>query len=142
MKITIKLHNDWDRPYFYTGESPICRHVETDSWTTDDRELAMKIVRDQLDVPEAEMTLDQVKADFADGSRQIEESKFVAIQNYYNGRLALYNRIMDEIETAGPGTSSRYDIPYEYNHFEIEDEEGAAKETQREAYIEISFSAD
>jgi len=140
MNISIKLHNDRNTPYYYSGDSKVCRHVENEEWTTDDRELAVKIIRDMMDVPESELTLEQVRADFSDRTCDVSEEQLVSIQNYYNGRFAMYNRILDEIENCCENRISRYDIPYEYNHFSTGDDAGeSASETQNEAYVELTF---
>jgi len=139
MNISIRLHNDRNTPYYYSGDSKTCRHVENEEWITDDRDMAVKIVRDMLDVPESELTLEQVKEDFSDRTCNASEEQIVAIRNYYNGRFAMYNRILDEIENCCENKTSRYDIPYEYNHFVVDADE-PARETQNEAYVELKFS--
>lgn len=139
MKYTITLHNKWNRPYFYVdNDDRKCVNVEHSSYETTDKELAKHIVKDFLDVPETEMTLEEIRKQFEDPRYCIlTEEKLVSIQNYYNGRLGMYNTIIEVLSNLKDDVefSERYDIPYEYNHFTVEDE--LENEEQIEAYIEL-----
>jgi hypothetical protein len=135
MKYTITLYNKFNRPYIYNDSSTTCISIDSTSYETTDLKLCKTIIKDFLDVPEAELSLDEVKKQFDDPRYNISEEKLVAIQNYYNGRLALFKTIMFEIDDLNNGIYT-YDIPYEYNHFVIEDDE-EYKEKQINAYIEL-----
>lgn len=77
-------------------------------------------MKDLLDVPVAELTLDEVRADFEDPKMgALPEEKLVAIQDYYNGRLALWRQFVKDISGLDPNAEStlKYDIPEKYNTF-------------------------
>jgi len=152
IKYVITYYNKWKRPYYYSEDSRICTSTETLSYETDDKELAIVIAKDFLDVPEAEMSLDQVRQEFEDTKfGTIPEEKLVAIQNYYNGRLAVYEHVKMMFESEPwqaaykplndnqvPLYTKQFDIPYKYNHFMVYDDGGdESKEEQLEAYLKV-----
>ena len=66
-----------------------------------------------------------------------------AISRYYEWRRALMGRIKADLDRENASGRAqwilKYDVPYEYNHFET-DEDGAKralKERQNESYVEI-----
>ena len=140
MKYTITLKSKWNRPYFYSGDNKKCINTEYSSYQTDDIEQCRQIVHDLLDVPEAEMSLEEVKYQFEDPQYDIlSEEKLVSIQSYYNGRLGLYHTLMRELndlDNTQDKQEFKHDIPYKYNHFIVEDDE-VENEEQLEAYIEV-----
>lgn len=146
MKYTITLFNKWKRPYFYTesklNENSTCIETNYNSYETTDLDLCKQIIKDFLDAPEAELSLDAVRQEFSSPSYDISESKLVAIQNFYNGRLGMYNTIMRQIELLEPNEvfCKKYNIPYEYNYFSVEGDE--TKEEQIEAFIELRIEND
>lgn len=154
IRYVITYHNKWKRPYYYSEDNRICTSTETFSYETDDKDLALRIAKDFLDVPEAEMTLDEVRKEFEDHKiGEIPEEKLVAIQNYYNGRLAMYEHVKmmfasepwlksnsDDADSDGqsPDYTKWFDIPYKYNHFMVYDDNGdESKEEQLEAYLKV-----
>ena len=154
IKYVITYYNKWKRPYYYSEDDRICVNTESSQYETTDKDLALRIAKDFLDVPEAEMTLDEVRKEFEDHRcGEIPEEKLVAIQNYYNGRLALYEHVKTMFASepwlkpsAGdapqdgqtPDYTRWFDIPYEYNHFMVYDDGGnESKEVQLEAYLKV-----
>ena len=133
MNYTITYHNDFTSPYMYNKPETTCQQINNDVYKTDQSELAEKILADILDAPTAELTLEQIKDDFSSPRYPITEEKAVQIQNYYNGRLALSQTILQDLKDHSPRTL-HYDIPQKYNSFTVEDEDEL---TQNEAYIEI-----
>lgn len=140
----ITLHNKFKRPYFYSNTDKMCVHIDNTSYETDDLELCKQIIKDFLDVPESELSLDEVKRQFKDAAinSDISDDSLIVIQSYYNGRLALYKHVMDYIDLNAKKKQAhihkQFDIPYEYNHFIIEDDE-EDKEEQLEAYLKIEI---
>lgn len=74
---TVKYLNEFNEPYYSTADDEKCRHLDVNEWETSSKDKALSIARDLLDVPEAELTLDMIKADFSDLG--VEESKLVQI---------------------------------------------------------------
>lgn len=157
IRYVITYHNKWKRPYYFSNDNRMCINTETSTYETADKDLAIIISKDFLDVPSAEMTLDQVRKEFEDERfGPIPEEKLVAIQNYYNGRLALYEHVKQMFETEPwhaayeplnneqvPLYTKQFDIPYEYNHFMVYDDGGdESKEEQLAAYLKVDVYAD
>ena len=142
---TITLHGKFKRPYFYSNSNEMCINTENLSYETTSLDLCKQIVKDFLDVPETELTLEEIKRQFTDaGTRNIPDDNLTAIQSYYNGRLALYKYIIDYIDLSAKKKQAhiqkQFDIPYEYNHFIVEDDEND-KEEQIAAYLKIEIAS-
>ncbi len=146
MKYTITLFNKWKRPYFYaeskSNENSTCIETSYNSYETTDLDLCKQIIKDFLDAPEAELSLDAVRQEFSSPRYDISESKLVAIQNFYNGRLGMYNTIIRQIELLESNEvfCKKYNIPYEYNYFSVEGDR--IEEEQIEAFIELRIEND
>lgn len=135
MIFSITYYNDFNEPYIYDKPETLCRHVSTDSYSANDVELAKTIVKDILDAPIAELSLESIKHDFGSRDYPLTEEAAVAIKDYYNGRFALYQAILDDMKTLEPRVL-HYDIPQKYNTFSIEDN---TTTKQISAYIEITI---
>jgi hypothetical protein len=142
MKYTITLFNKWKRPYFYTVKSEsnknsTCIDTSYNSYETTDLDVCKQIIKDFLDAPETELSLDAIRQEFSSPNYNISENKLVAIQNFYNGRLGMYNTIMRQIELLEPNEEfcKKYNIPYKYNYFSVECDE--TNEEQIDAFIEL-----
>lgn len=110
MIFSITYYNDFNEPYIYDKPETLCRHVSTDSYSANDVELAKTIVKDILDAPIAELSLESIKHDFGSRDYPLTEEAAVAIKDYYNGRYALYQAILDDMKTLEPRVL-HYDIP-------------------------------
>jgi len=138
MKYCIKYYNRWQRPYFYTESKDICESENFDSYTTTSLELCKQIIKDFLDAPIAELSLEAIHKDFDHGNDILSESQAICIQTYYNGRLAMLNAILDDLEGIEENKILHYDIPEQYNRFtRYENDEDEKLSKQLEAYIEI-----
>ena len=73
-----------------------------------------------MDVPIAELSLEQVKKEFGKSEYGLSEEQVIKIQNYYNGRLALYNVIMKELSDQSSWQLLKHEIPAEYASFCID----------------------
>lgn len=142
MNYKVTLYNKWNVPYHYDKKD--LKMVESEdmySYATTDEELCKEIIKDYLDVPLAELTLEQVKKDFSLADLQISEERAVQIQNYYNGRFALHQTIVKDFcdaAAAGKPITLHYDIPEKYNQFQVDDTE--FNESQICAYLEVKLS--
>lgn len=154
IKYVITYYNKWKRSYYYAKDDRMCINTESSQYETDDKELALQIAKDFLDIPEARLSLDEIRKEFEDARvGALPEEKLVAIQNYYNGRLAMYEHVKAMFESEPWSTSipaediqqtplysKRFDIPYEYNYFSTYAEDGEEnKETQIDAYLNIDI---
>lgn len=141
MGFRIKHYDDWDIPYNTPNGELSCRNIGYDEYHSDSEYLAKQIIKDILDPPEAEMTLEMIEKEFSEpsGKWYVPEENLIAIQTYYNGRYALYQQILKDLEiNKNYKKNFKYQIPYEYNHFNIDDEKNVF-ERQRNSYIEIEI---
>ena len=143
MKYTIRTVNDWIKPWdWMNGDRRRIKERQTDETETEYADIAVKLVKDWLDVPDKPMTDEDVRREFDCDCRTLEQKYVDAIRNYYNGRLKIFEKFRNDF-TNETGSDRKqwilkYDIPYEFNHFETEKDDGwAASETQNEAYFEI-----
>lgn len=144
MKYTIRTVNDWTKPYDWTGgDRRMITERQVDETTTEHEDLAVALVKDWFDTPVKPLTDEDVHREFDVNRAEPVKQKFVdMIKAYYNGRLKLFETFKKDFEQAvASGRKQfilKYDVPYELNHFETEDDDGwAASEKQNEAYIEV-----
>ena len=141
----VTLYNKWREPYFLVdtckdAKKPACRHINYDCYEVNDLETCKAVLKDFLDAPLAEMTLEQVKKEFEDPKvGAIDEKRLLAIRDYYNGRLELQRKIFKEIEKAHYGTYVyRFDIPFRCNYFACYADDGDEDlHKQEDAYIQV-----
>lgn len=138
---TIKYVNEFVEPYYSTKDNTRNRHLNSEEWEVSNSDLAIQVLRDFLDAPNEELTVEQIKEDFK--QPDVEESKYVQIKNYYNGRLALFKQAEVDIlsfrDSEGADEKTfRYDIPPEYNSFAMHDSDECE---QKQAYIEVVFKS-
>ena len=82
-----------------------------------------------MDVPEAELTFEEVKKDWSDHKYPISDEKLKEIQAYYNGRLDIYNKVLLDLAAVesygidGDSIELRYDIPHKFNEFVTDENE-------------------
>jgi hypothetical protein len=153
-KYTVTLKNVWKRPYYFKKDGERCLCTDLSSYETMDLGMCKDIVKDLLDVPVAEMSIEEVRKQFEDPAyKQLSEEKLVSIQSYYNGRLALFRTLMQQLEmldtvdlvSVRKGVPDlpdpvilKHDIPRSYNCFYVEDDDDGSEE-QVEAYIEVKI---
>ena len=114
--------------------------MTSETWETEDFDTVLEWLKDTLDIPLTELTVEQIHKDF-DDPRQgpLPEDKALKILKYYNGRLALYKTIVKDLEDHETRKVLHYGIPEEYNGFWVYGEDdGSIK--QIDAYIEIVIS--
>lgn len=93
MTYKVTLYNRWLEPCFSASkrkaaEKPICRHISYDCYEVNDLKACKAVLKDFLDAPVTEMTLEQVRKEFEDPNvGKIGEKRLLAIRDYYNGRL-------------------------------------------------------
>lgn len=139
MKYTITQYDEWVVPrHSITSSSKhMCNHRYVDEYSTDDIDMAKDLIKEMLDAPLAELTLDEIQKDFSDiYDSDLSESTLVSIMNYYNGRLGLYKRMIFDIENLKQPQTLRYDIPKEYSEFLDDDSERIHKKTYMEMRID------
>lgn len=109
MKYRIKLVNDFDAAYYLKdGSHEICRSVDSQEYETESKELAGTIIRDLMDAPEKELSMDDVRKDFCSPGLDVKEENLAAIREYYNGRLAMLGKVISDFESLTPGLSVRH----------------------------------
>ena len=119
-KWTVRSTYRASEPYFSTKDGTNCQHSLVEEWTTSDFEKALLILKDFLDVPEAELTNEQVRDDFC--IPDMTEEQVVGIVNYFNGRLAIWDyaqkELKDHFEAGALDNIFCYEIPEKYASFD------------------------
>ena len=143
MTYTVRIVNDWNKPYdWLAGDRRIVRERQIDETVTPYADIAIGTVKDRLDIPDKPMLDEDVRREFESENRPLEQKFVNAIRDYYNGRLKIFERFNADFKRENESGRKlwilKYDIPYEINHFETETDDGWAEAmTQNEAYIEI-----
>lgn len=145
-KYTVKLYNDFTAPYFFAEDREQCNHISFEQYTFSTIDMCRQCVKDFLDVPEAELTFEEVKKDWSDHKYPISDEKLKEIQAYYNGRLDIYNKVLLDLAAVesygidGDSIELRYDIPHKFNEFVTDENEKLS--IQNEAYLLIRIETE
>lgn len=148
MTYKVALYNKWREPYFLADahkdvDKPACRHINYDCYEVNDLETCKAVLKDFLDAPVAEMSLEQVKKEFEDPKiGAIDEKRLLAIRDYYNGRLELQHKIFKELEKVlSIPCVYRFDIPFSCNYFACYADKGDEDlNKQEDAYIQVEVT--
>lgn len=126
----------FEEPYYISGKGDtLCVHKNVESWETTSLATVHNWLKDTLDIPFKELTLEQIHEDFDDDRfGPLPEDRAKAIMEYYNGRLALHETIVDDLKDAS-NTNIKYDIPEKFNTFWVYGEKD--KTRQVDAFISI-----
>ena len=138
MKYTVKYQNCFIEPYWGSSENKICKHLSLDQYQFGDKETLMKSLKDILDVPDSELTDDEVRIQFSRVNSDLSNEKLVQIKDYYNGRLSIFNKIKDKLDSIilkkeFPSVI-REEILEKHNSFSIDDNENIKQE---ESFLEV-----
>ena len=131
MKYIVTYSTSQSIPYYWKQDTSCkAKHSNSESYEVEDLDACKAIVKDLMDIPIAELSLDAVKKEFAPYNGMLSEEQAIKIQNYYNGRLALYNVIMKELSDQSSWQLIKHEIPVEYASFcfDIDDTENLMTE--------------
>lgn len=103
-----------EKRYANSAEAYDVKETMSDSFEVSSLEACKNILIDVLDVPIAELSLVEVKQNFSTYANVLSEEKAIQIQGYYNGRLALYNAILKDLNGENSWHHLEYEIPKEY----------------------------
>ena len=136
MNYEITYCNDFSEPYYYSKDAKQCRHIHSESYIVQTLADTKQVVKDFLDIPEKELSIDEVLKDFSSPQYQITAEKAEEIRTYYNGRLKLWNQINASLENVDEHDKINhvYSLPQKINEFTVTDE---FKSIQNTAYISI-----
>jgi hypothetical protein len=148
MKYTLKTVNDWTHPYYFSKDKDdyrLYREKNVCVQETEYEDMLLTMVKDWLDAPGEPMNDEAVRKEFDSDKRKIAQKFVEQIKRYYNARLNMFNEFKAFFEENKdvPGAKFRKDIPYEFNHFETDDEPDPFRdnETQNESYFEITVNS-
>lgn len=115
MKYVITYSYSCEEPYSYKDNMTcIAKHSNSESYAVENVDACKDIIKNLLDVPMAELSLDEVKKDFSSGECKISEENAKSIQQYYNGRLELYKTIMNAFnDKCNAWQLLKYNLPKE-----------------------------
>ena len=140
MNYLVEYYNDFTEPYQYQKKGNLCRHINSDQYIVQSIEDVKEVIKDFLDIPTAELSLEEIMKDFSSEKYPLSEEKAVAIQNYYNGRLTIYEKLCADLEkySLEENIALTYEIPQKYNEFVVTDDEEPSK--QNRAFLRIQTS--
>lgn len=137
MTYIITYENKFDEDY--VGNNKVgyrCDHRTLDEYVVKSLDQCKDVLRNILDVPEKELTDQEIKDDFGSIQYPIDDAKLATIKEYYNGRLALHNKAVEAVESytsyfedikngvkdGANDVALVYDIPEKYNSFIVADD--------------------
>ena len=144
MKYSIKTYGLWKTSWWKDESKKVC-HKSIDEYSDLDEETFKSVLNDELDVPDYELTPENIKRNFGYSSSneaQISDACIERIIKYYSFRRDLYSKI---IKTFIEGAASlpdasivtiRFNLPPEGNNFSCED--ASYDGGQIEAWIEVA----
>ena len=129
MKYIVTYSTSERIPYYWKQDTSCkVKHSNSESYEIEDLEACKAIVKDLMDIPVAKLSLEQIKKEFGKSECNLNEEQAIKIQNYYNGRLALYNIIMKELSDQSSWQLLKYEIPAEYVSFDVDGTENLMTE--------------
>lgn len=146
MKYSIKIYGLWKTSWWKDESKKVC-HKSIDEYSDLDEETFKSVLNDELDVPDYELTPENIKRNFGySGSNetQISDACIERIIKYYSFRRDLYSKIIkvlieDSASMSAAGiTAVRFNLPPEGNNFSCED--ASYDGGQIEAWIEVAMS--
>ena len=147
MKYKLKKISNWNLDYseFHPDlkgkDNTIITQETTDVFTTTSEIVLKAIMNDELDVPIYEPNEENIKKEFG---LDLSEKSLSQIINYYKYRKIGYSEFLKWFNDEGSvnGAYFHFEIPYEYNHFEILDDAYIDNEKQLSYCFEITVEKD
>lgn len=147
MKYKLKKISNWNLDYseFHPDlkgkDNAIITQETTDVFTTTSEIVLKAIMNDELDVPIYEPNEENIKKEFG---LDLSEKSLSQIINYYKYRKIGYSEFLKWFNDEGSvnGAYFHFEIPYEYNHFEILDDVYIDNEKQLSYCFEITVEKD
>lgn len=145
MKYSIKTYGMWKTSWWKDESKKVC-HKSIDEYSDLDEETFKSVLNDELDVPDYELTPENIKRNFGySGSNeaQISDACIERIIKYYSFRRDLYSKIIkmlieDSASMSAAGiTAVRFNLSPEGNNFSCED--ASYDGGQIEAWIEVAM---
>lgn len=97
----------------------------------------MLVLKEFTDAPDSDLTIEQVKKDFAESNDYMSDEVAQKIAVYYNGRRQIYLKLKRLLEDPS-FEIEKVEIPEECNCFTtIENDKDFKKSHQIEAWIEV-----
>ena len=137
---SITVKNTTLEPYWYVlkdGSNPEIEYTNKQSYKKLNLETALLVLKEIIDVPDSELTLNSVKEEFKSSNSSMSDGVAQKIADYYNGRKKIYEDIKDLLES-GEFEYEKIAIPEELNGFTTQENDEEFKKTQTlESWIEV-----
>lgn len=137
-KITSK--NTTLEPYWREikdGTHPEIEYTDEQTYRKLGLEVALDVLKELIDAPDADLTLAQVKEDFSRSNATMSDGVAQKIVDYYNGRREIYLKLKTILKS-GELVHEKVEIPEELNGFTTQEvDEDFSKSHTLEAWIEI-----
>ncbi len=119
------------------GSHPEVEYIDKQSYKKLNLEAALLVLREFVDPPEEDVTVESVKKSFIDSNSVMSDKTAQKIVDYYNGRKKIYEHLKELLES-GELEYEKHVIPEElYGFTTQEDDEDFGKTHSLEYWIEI-----
>jgi hypothetical protein len=137
---SITIKNTTLEPYWQDlkdGSNPEIEYTDKQSYKKLNLETALLVLKEIIDAPDSELTLNSVKEDFKFSNSSMSDGVAQKIVDYYNGRKKIYEDIKDLLES-GEFEYEKIAIPEELNGFTTQENDEEFKKIQiLEYWIEV-----
>ena len=152
MTYGIKRYGAWRTPYWRADEVKDSREITSktsDEYADLDETLFKAVLKEELDVPDYEITEENIKREFGyeENGSEIKAECMKRIVEYYKWRKALFERICGQTldnraealldRVCSDEITFKYALPAEYNNFSCDDPSYTGG--QIEAHLEITL---
>lgn len=118
------------------GSHPEIEYTDKQTYRKLPREAAILVLKEFFDAPDEDMTIEDTKREFSGTDRVMSDQTASKIVAYYNGRKALYEKLLSLIDDNFE--YEKMDIPESLNGFTtVDDDKEFEKTHQIEAWVEV-----
>lgn len=85
--------------FYSTNKEDFYNHINTNTWTTSSLNTITDLIKDIIDAPIGELTVEQIKTDYGSRDWPITDTKAQQICDYYNIRYTMQKTILNDISS-------------------------------------------
>lgn len=85
--------------FYSTDKEDFYNHININTWTTSSLNTITDLIKDIIDAPIGELTVEQIKTDYGSRDWPITDTKAQQICDYYNIRYAMQKTILNDISS-------------------------------------------
>lgn len=102
--------------FYSTDKEDFYNHININTWTTNSLNTITDLIKDIIDAPIGELTVEQIKTDYGSRDWPITDTKAQQICDYYNIRYTMQKTILNDISsfTIANDENSISSLTYEF----------------------------